>query len=141
MTAIGLDFGERRIGVAVSDPGGRIARPLLVVERSSLRDDMARIAELARSRRAQKVIVGLPLNLDGSAGAAARRARRFASALGRELDLPIALWDERLTTVEAERALLASDRSRQRRKEVRDAVAASLILQSYLDAHRDNSQT
>jgi putative Holliday junction resolvase len=141
VTVIGLDFGERRIGVAVSDPGGQIARPLLVIERSSLRDDMARIAELARSRRAQKVIVGLPLNLDGSAGPAARRARRFASALGRELDLPIALWDERLTTVEAERALLASDRSRQRRKEVRDAVAASLILQSYLDAHRENSPT
>ncbi len=141
MTVIGLDFGERRIGVAVSDPGGWIARPLLVIERSSLRDDMARIAELVRSRRAQKVIVGLPLNLDGSLGPAARRARRFASALGRELDLPIALWDERLTTVEAERALLASDRSRQRRKEVRDAVAASLILQSYLDAHRENSPT
>lgn len=141
MTAIGLDFGERRIGVAVSDPGGQIARPLLVIERSSLRDDMARIAELVRSRRAQKVIVGLPLNLDGSLGPAARRARRFASALGRELALPIALWDERLTTVEAERALLASDRSRQRRKEVRDAVAASLILQSYLDAHRENSPT
>jgi len=141
VTAIGLDFGERRIGVAVSDPGGQIARPLLVIERSSLRDDMARIAELVRSRRAQKVIVGLPLNLDGSLGPAARRARRFASALGRELALPIALWDERLTTVEAERALLASDRSRQRRKEVRDAVAASLILQSYLDAHRENSPT
>lgn len=141
MTVIGLDFGERRIGVAVSDPGGQIARPLLVIERSSRRDDMARIAELVRSRRAQKVIVGLPLNLDGSLGPAARRARRFASALGRELDLPIALWDERLTTVEAERALLASDRSRQRRKEVRDAVAASLILQSYLDAHRENSPT
>lgn len=141
MTVIGLDFGERRIGVAVSDPGGQIARPLLVIERSSRRDDMARIAELVRSRRAQKVIVGLPLNLNGSLGPAARRARRFGSALGRELDLPIALWDERLTTVEAERALLASDRSRQRRKEVRDAVAASLILQSYLDAHRENSPT
>jgi len=141
VTVIGLDFGERRIGVAVSDPGGQIARPLLVIERSSRRDDMARIAELVRSRRAQKVIVGLPLNLNGSLGPAARRARRFGSALGRELDLPIALWDERLTTVEAERALLASDRSRQRRKEVRDAVAASLILQSYLDAHRENSPT
>jgi len=141
VTVIALDFGERRIGVAASDPDGHIARPLTVIERASRAEDMARIGELLRSRHVEKVVVGLPLNLDGSAGPSARRARRFAATLRKALELPVDLWDERLTTAEAERALLASDRSRQRRKEVRDAVAASLILQSYLDAQRKSAET
>jgi putative Holliday junction resolvase len=137
MIMLGLDFGERRIGVAVSDPLGSIAAPLSVIERESIAKDIAHIGELARRRGAASIVLGLPLNMDGSPGSMVRRVRRFASALQHELEVDVTLWDERLSTREAERALLSSDESRKRRREVRDAVAAALILQSYLDAHRD----
>ena len=138
MTALGIDFGERRIGVAVSDELGITTRPLSVIERTSRVEDIARIGEFASKRKVQLIVVGLPLNMDGSAGPAARRARRFAAALRRELGLEVELWDERLTTAEAERTLIASGQRRARRREVRDGVAASLILQSYLEAHQRN---
>ncbi len=131
---MGIDFGERRIGVAGSDEMGMIARPLSVIERTSRAEDVARIGELASRRKAKTIVVGLPLNMDGSAGPAARRARRFARMLERELGLKVELWDERLSTAEAERALIAAGERRARRREVRDGVAAALILQSYLDA-------
>lgn len=133
---IGLDFGEKRIGLAVSDPCGGMARPLDVVERHSLAEDVARIGEIARRRGASTMVVGLPLNMDGSVGPQARRARRFAARLRRELGLEVALWDERLSSVEAERALLYAGEGRSRRRELRDAVAAALVLQGYLDAQR-----
>jgi putative Holliday junction resolvase len=136
VTVLGLDFGERRIGVAASDPLGLIARPVSVLERTSLAEDVARIGQLAQRRRAETIIVGLPLNMNGSAGPAARRARRFASALRRQLGVEVELWDERLTTAEAERTLIAADARRKRRREVRDGMAAALILQSYLEARR-----
>jgi len=133
---LGIDFGDRRIGVAASDALGLTAQPVTVLERQSLAEDIARIAELANRRRAQTIVVGLPLNMDGSAGPAARRARRFAAALRRELGLAVELWDERLTTVEAERVLIASGERRARRRQLRDSVAAAIILQAYLDAQR-----
>ena len=136
MTVLGLDFGERRIGAAVSDELGITARPLAAIERTSRAEDVARIGELARRRKAKVIVVGLPLNMDGSEGPAARRARRFGAALRRELGLEVELWDERLSTAEAERALIESGERRARRREVRDGVAAALILQSYLDARR-----
>jgi putative Holliday junction resolvase len=135
--ALGIDFGERRIGLAGSDPLGLTAQPLSVFERASLAEDVRHIGEIADCRGAQTIVVGLPLNMDGSAGPAARRARRFAAKLRRELGMDVELWDERLTTVEAERALISGGQRRSRRKELRDAVAAALILQSYLDAHRE----
>jgi putative Holliday junction resolvase len=138
MRALGIDFGERRIGVAVSDELGITTRPLSVIERTSRVEDIARIGEFASKRKVQLIVVGLPLNMDGSVGPAARRARRFAAALRRELGLEVELWDERLTTAEAERTLIASGQRRARRREVRDGVAASLILQSYLEAHQRN---
>lgn len=141
MSILGIDFGERRIGVAGSDALGITAQPLSVVERKSRREDVARIGELASRRKAEVIVVGLPLNMDGSAGPAARRARRFAAALRRELGLEVEEWDERLSTAEAERALIASDKRRARRREVRDAVAAALILQGYLDAQRGAGET
>lgn len=136
MKLLGIDFGDRRIGVAASDALGLTAQPVTVLERQSLAEDIARIAELANRRRAQTIVVGLPLNMDGSAGPAARRARRFAAALRRELGLAVELWDERLTTVEAERVLIASGERRARRRQLRDSVAAAIILQAYLDAQR-----
>jgi len=120
--------------VAGSDEMGLIARPLSVIERTSRAEDVARIGEVASRRTAQTLVVGLPLNMDGSAGPAARRARRFARMLERELGLKVELWDERLSTAEAERALIAAGERRARRREMRDGVAAALILQSYLDA-------
>ena len=136
MIALALDLGDRRIGIAASDPLGLTAQPISVLERKSLVEDIAHIGELARRRRAQIIIVGLPLNMDGSVGPAARRSRRFAAALRKHLALPVELWDERLTTVEAEKALLASGQRRRQRRQLRDEVAAALLLQSYLDAHR-----
>jgi len=138
---LGLDFGERRIGVAVGDELGFAARPLPAVERTSRAQDVARIGEIASRRKVHTIIVGLPLNMDGSVGPAARQAQRFAGLLRRELKLAVELWDERLTTAEAERALIASGERRARRREVRDGVAAALILQGYLDAHRGNRDT
>jgi putative Holliday junction resolvase len=134
--AIGLDYGERRIGVAAGDPLGLTAQPLARIERTSVAADMARIADIARRRSADTVVVGLPLEMDGSMGPQARRVRRFALRLEREIGLPVVLWDERLSTVEAERSLLDAGERRENRREVRDSVAAALILQSYLDAQR-----
>lgn len=136
MTVLALDFGERRIGVAGSDPMGVTAQPVGVIERTSLKEDIARIGDFVRRRNAEKIVVGLPVNMDGSEGPQAKRARGFAANLGRALDIEVELWDERLTTVQAERALLESDRSRAKRREVRDGVAAALLLESYLEAHR-----
>jgi len=133
---LGLDPGERRIGVAVSDPRGVAAQPLRVIERASFAEDAARLRELVEARKAERVVVGLPLGMDGEAGPAARSARRYANRLRRELQVEVVLWDERLSTAEAERSLLSAGESRARRREVRDAVAAALILQSYLDAQR-----
>ena len=143
MTVVGLDFGERRIGVAVSDPRGVAARPLRVIERSAtggLAADIGRIREIVEARKVERLVVGLPLNMDGSAGPAARRARRFANMLRRETGLEVMLQDERLSTTQAERSLLFADASRARRRELRDAVAAALILQAYLDSQPRSEQ-
>lgn len=133
---LGLDFGEKRIGLAVSDSLGATARPLEVVQRHSLSQDIERIGEVVACYSAARIVVGLPLNMDGSVGPQARRVRRFAARLRRELGLDVTLWDERLSSAEAERALLLADEPRSRRSEVRDAVAAAVVLQAYLDAQR-----
>jgi putative Holliday junction resolvase len=135
MTLLALDFGERRIGVAGADPLGLTARPLAVIERTSLAEDMARIGEIARRRGAKRIVLGLPLNMDGTEGPQAKRVKRFAGRLTRELGLEVELWDERLTTVEAEHVLLAADKSRADRRR-RDDVAAAVILEDYLAAKR-----
>lgn len=140
MTVLALDLGERRIGVAVSDELGITARPLSVIERTSRATDIARIGDLARRRSVQTIVVGLPLNMDGSAGPAARRVKRFVGRLRRQLGLEVQVWDERLTTAEAERALIAAGERRARRRQVRDGVAAALILQSYLDAQQRSTK-
>jgi putative Holliday junction resolvase len=139
MNSIGLDFGEKRIGVAAADLLGLTARPLVVIERASLDEDIARIATIVQQRRAEKIVLGLPLNMDGTVGPQARRVRRFAAQLKRALGLEIVLWDERLTTVEAEavgQELAPAPRERERRRRRRDAVAAAVILQDYLEAQR-----
>jgi len=133
---MGLDLGDKRIGVAVSDPLGLTAQGLESIACRSVKDNIKIIKEIARKYEVRRVVVGYPVNMDGSAGPRAEMASSFAGRLAKALDLPVELWDERLTTVAAERLLIKADVSRSRRRQVIDQVAASLILQSYLDSHR-----
>jgi putative holliday junction resolvase len=130
---IGLDLGSKTIGVAVSDPDRRVAAPVETIARRQFKLDAERILELAAERRAAGIVLGLPINMDGSEGPRAQSTRAFARNLSRLTVLPIALWDERLSTAAVERALIAADASRARRKAVIDAHAASYILQGALD--------
>ena len=135
---IGLDLGTKTIGVASSDPDRRVAAPVETIARKRFGLDAARILELATERRAAGLVLGLPINMDGSEGPRAQSTRAFARNLAQLTELPIALWDERLSTAAVERALIAADASRARRKAVIDQHAASYILQGALDrlAHR-----
>ena len=129
----GLDLGERTIGVAVSDRMLSVATPLETIRRRKFGVDAARLLEIARKRELGGFILGLPYNMDGSEGPRCQSTRAFARNLSRLTDLPIGFWDERLSTVAAERALLEADTSRKRRSEVIDHVAAGYILQGALD--------
>lgn len=132
--ALGLDLGTKTIGLAVSDELGLTAQGLPTLRRQSLKKDLNTLAALARSRGVDRVILGLPLNMDGTEGPRAEATRRFGDRLAELTGLPVIYWDERLTTVAAQRALLEADLSRRQRREVIDQVAASLILQGWLDA-------
>lgn len=133
MRRLGIDHGERRVGVALSDEEGRFAQPSETVLRKDPKALVTAIAELARSAHVGEIVVGLPLTLEGREGVSARRARRFAALIEEAARIPVVLWDERLTTVTAERALdEAGVRGKDRRKVV-DQVAAAVMLQSYLD--------
>ena len=129
----GLDLGTKTIGVAVSDAMHTIASPLETIKRTKFQADAARLFEITAHRKIAGLVLGLPRNMDGSEGPRAQSTRAFARNLERLSDLPITFWDERLSTVAAERALLEADTSRKRRAEVIDHVAAGLILQGLLD--------
>ncbi len=129
----GLDLGEKTIGVAVSDLRKSVATPIEVIRRTKFTEDAAKLLTILAERNIAAVILGLPLNMDGSEGPRVQSTRAFARNLMRLSDLPIGFWDERLSTVAAERALLEADTSRKRRKEVIDQVAAGFILQGVLD--------
>lgn len=130
---IGLDFGEKTIGVAVSDLLRSVATPLLTIRRVKFTDDAAQLLKIIEHRNIAGIILGLPRNMDGSEGPRAQATRAFARNLARLTPLPIGYWDERLSTVAATRALLEADTSRKRRNEVIDHVAAGYILQGVLD--------
>ena len=130
---IGLDLGTKTIGVATSDPDRRVAAPVETIARKRFALDVRRILELAAERRAAGLVLGLPINMDGSEGPRAQSTRAFARSLAKLTELPIALWDERLSTAAVERALIATDMSRDRRKAVIDQQAAAYILQGALD--------
>ena len=141
MRALGLDVGSKTIGVAVADPSGTIASARVVLARRGHAADAAAIAEMARSEDADAVVVGLPLELDGSEGHRARLVQRFVKIMRdvlKDMPTPVTLhtWDERFSTAAAERTLLEADLSRARRKQSIDAVAAQFILQGWLDAKR-----
>lgn len=133
---MGLDLGEKTIGIAVSDTLRQVASPLQTLRRGRFAPDAARLLEIAVARGIAGLILGLPRNMDGSEGPRAQATRAFARNLSRLTALPIGFWDERLSTVAAERALLAADTSRKRRAEVIDHVAAGYILQGALDRLR-----
>jgi putative Holliday junction resolvase len=133
---MGLDLGTQTIGVAVSDGLRSVATPLQTVRRKKFGTDAARLMDIARDRALTGIVLGLPRNMDGSEGPRCQSTRAFARNLSRLTDLPITFWDERLSTVAAERALLEADTSRKRRAEVIDHVAASYILQGLLDRLR-----
>ncbi len=135
MRIAALDVGEARIGVAVSDELGITAQGLGVVRRVGGRRDLEALATLLAPYAPSRLVVGLPLDMRGTEGAAAARVRAFAERAAAHLALPLEFWDERLTTVAAERVLLEADMSRRRRREVVDKVAATLILQGYLARH------
>ncbi len=130
---MGLDLGEKTIGVAVSDTWRRIATPLETVRRVKFGADAAALLALAGPRGIAGIVLGLPRNMDGSEGPRCQSTRAFARNLSRLTDIPITFQDERLSTVAAERALLEADTSRRRRAEVIDHVAAGYILQGFLD--------
>jgi putative Holliday junction resolvase len=136
MSVLGVDPGQRRIGLAVSDELELTARPLYAIESQGHRLDAARVAEIAAAQGVKLIVVGRPLRMSGEVGPAARRAQRLAQALRRATELPVELWDERLSTVEAERALIEGEVSREKRRDLIDAAAAAIILQSYLDQAR-----
>ena len=132
----GLDLGTKTIGVAVSDGLRQVASPFTVIRRQKFTLDAAELLAIARDRGLVGLILGLPRNMDGSEGPRAQSTRAFARNLERLTDLSIGFWDERLSTVAAERALLEADTSRKRRAEVIDQVAAGYILQGALDRLR-----
>lgn len=132
---LGVDLGQVRIGLALSDPLGMTAQPLEAVPAVGPRKDVERVAVLASERDVATIVVGLPLLLSGEEGDGARSARLFAERLSDRLgQVRIELWDERLTTVQAERVLIEGGVRRRRRKQLVDGIAAALILQSFLDA-------
>ena len=130
---IGLDLGTKTIGVATSDPDRRLATGVETLARTNFSADARRLLALAAERKAVAFVLGLPINMDGSEGPRAQSTRAFARNLARVTDLPIALWDERLSTAAAERALIAADATRSRRAKVIDQHAAVFILQGALD--------
>ena len=131
----GLDVGTKTVGVAVSDGLGLTAQPVTTLRRTNLRADLTELRRLAEQHEVEHVVVGLPLNMNGTEGPSAAEARRFGDAVARSLGLQVEYWDERLTTTAANRVPLEADLSRARRRAVVDQVAATLILQGWLDAH------
>ena len=130
---IGLDLGTKTIGVATSDPDRKLATVVETIARKTFSADAKRLLALAAERNAVGFVLGLPLNMDGSEGPRAQSTRAFARNLGKLTELPIALWDERLSTVAVERDLIAADVSRKKRAAVIDQHAAAFILQGALD--------
>lgn len=133
---LGLDLGTKTIGLALSDVNRTIASSLETIRRKKFTTDMIRLMELVESHDVQGLVLGLPINLDGSEGPRAQATRAFARNVNQKSSLPILLWDERMTTQAAERLLIEADSSRKRRGEVVDKMAATLILQGALDRMR-----
>lgn len=134
MRILGLDHGTRRIGVALSDEMRLIAQPLEYIPSEPFAEFVERLVKILREQNVELVVIGLPRNMDGSYGPAAEKVREFVQALAAKINVPIKLWDERLTTVQAQRVLIQGGTRRQQRKQKVDQIAAAILLQSYLDS-------
>ena len=130
---LGLDYGSHRIGTAVSDPLGITAQPLVAIQRQGESWDIEAIGALVREYSVRSVLIGLPLHLSGEEGTQAKQARQFGEKIAERLGVPVETWDERMTTAQAERHLIASGVRRKKRKEIRDSLSAVILLQSALD--------
>lgn len=139
MRILALDVGSKTIGLAVSDPIGWTAQSLTTLDRKGEERDIAAILSWVEKLEAKEILIGLPLNMNGSEGPQAERVRAFGEKLGRALSIPLHFWDERLSTVAAEKTLLEADLSREKRKKVINQMAAAFILQGYLDSLRQDS--
>lgn len=136
MRILAVDPGEKRIGLAISDEGGSIANPLAVINHVARAVDAARVAQAATEQRAGLIIVGQSFDEDGNPNLAGRRAQKFAEALRSQTDIPVEMWDESLTTHDARAARIAMGVSRRKRAGHLDALAATVLLQDYLDSNR-----
>lgn len=131
---MGLDVGDKTIGVAISDELGMTANPVTTIQRTgSIKREIGEVRKLAEENNVGRIVVGMPLMLDGSIGVQAEKVQTFIEEMRKRIRIPIVTWDERLTTVEVERILIASDQSREQRKKVIDKMAASVLLRSYMD--------
>jgi putative Holliday junction resolvase len=140
MRLMALDIGDRRIGVALSDPGQMLVRGFQVIRRRSNKADMAVIASLVKEHGVEKIIVGHPLRSDGTVGEQARSVEAYVAGLRDLVAVPVVLWDEELSTVRAQEAMIEAGRKRKERKMRLDAVAAAVILQDYLDSLRSKNE-
>ncbi|NCC50373.1 MAG: Holliday junction resolvase RuvX [Spartobacteria bacterium] len=131
---LGIDYGQRRIGVALSDPCRIIASPLEMIPNSSDKEVLQRIRTLCKEHEVDGIVIGLPLNMDGTAGPIAEYVTAFAEKLRAATPLPVACWDERLSSKSAENALIEGGTRREKRKQLIDKIAAQIILQHYIDA-------
>ncbi|HHY06772.1 MAG TPA: Holliday junction resolvase RuvX [Clostridia bacterium] len=136
MRILGMDLGEKRIGLAVSDELGITAQGLFTLKRTELKEDLRQLVKIIQEKEITKLVVGLPKNMNGSLGPQADRVKSFVILLTKECPLEVVYWDERLTTVAAQRVLIEGDVSRKKRRKVVDKIAAVIILQSYLDNSR-----
>jgi putative Holliday junction resolvase len=136
MRILGLDFGTKRIGVALSDELFITAQGADTIYRQEIGRDLEAINKIISSNDVTEVVIGLPLNMDGSYSQKTKEVIQFADSLSKAITVPIKTWDERLTTVQAERVLLEADVSRAKRRKVTDKLAAQMILQSYLDSRK-----
>jgi len=137
MKVLGLDIGSKRIGVAISDALGVIAQSLLVLDRKEDEKTLKDLERIVLEKEVKEIVVGLPLNMDASHGPQAKGAAAFADILREKLNIPVTLWDERMSTMEVERVMIQGGASRAKRKQKIDKLAAQIILQNYLDAHRN----
>ncbi|MHB8203763.1 MAG: Holliday junction resolvase RuvX [Desulfomonilaceae bacterium] len=137
MRALGLDMGSKRIGVAISDQSGIIAQALETIASTNPERDLRRVLEIVSDYDVTEIVIGVPYNMDGSEGHQVEKIRKFKDLISGNVTVPVYEWDERLTTVAAERALLEADMSRAKRRKVIDKVAAALILQGHLDRRRN----
>jgi len=136
---LGLDVGETTIGLAISDHGRMIATPLHTIERKKFSKDIEHLKQVTHNHKVAGLVVGNPINMDGSEGRRTQSIRTFVSNISKHIEIPILLWDERMSTQAVERMMLEADLSRARRAELVDKLAASYILQGYLDNQREKS--